>query len=170
MLAAFFTTTDACAKVGSSESDEYDQLLDSVLVGPIPRGTNKFEIRSNAPDHTKIPAKDLIGVTVILIEGFYREDMFLRVGYYVSTEYVGQAPMPAPPKEEGMDIENSEGEEDNDEEEDDAEETENKPMDVVDPAVAVKHINIADVKRNILADKPRVTCLPIDWGSGSASM
>ena len=28
--------------VGSAESEEYDQVLDSILVGPIPVGVNKF--------------------------------------------------------------------------------------------------------------------------------
>ena len=28
--------------VGSPESSEYDQVLDSIMVGPIPPGTNKF--------------------------------------------------------------------------------------------------------------------------------
>ena len=28
--------------VGSPESPEYDQILDSIMVGPIPPGTNKF--------------------------------------------------------------------------------------------------------------------------------
>lgn len=28
--------------VGSAESQEYDQVLDSIMVGPIPVGVNKF--------------------------------------------------------------------------------------------------------------------------------
>lgn len=28
--------------VGSAESSEYDQVLDSIMVGPIPVGVNKF--------------------------------------------------------------------------------------------------------------------------------
>lgn len=31
--------------VGSAESDEYDQELENVLVGPIPVGTNKFVLQ-----------------------------------------------------------------------------------------------------------------------------
>lgn len=28
--------------VGSAESEEYDQLLDCIMVGPVPVGVNKF--------------------------------------------------------------------------------------------------------------------------------
>jgi len=28
--------------VGSAESSDYDQVLDSILVGPVPIGVNKF--------------------------------------------------------------------------------------------------------------------------------
>lgn len=28
--------------VGSAESSEYDQVLDSIMVGPVPVGVNKF--------------------------------------------------------------------------------------------------------------------------------
>jgi hypothetical protein len=171
--------------VGSSESEECDQLLDTVLVGPVPRGTNKFEFRSNPPDATKIPQKDLIGVTVILLEGFYRDHMFIRVGYYVSNEYVGTLPaiMAKPAEDDGMDIEQSEGEnddEDDDEEDDDdvavEEEGNNenkkhsttngktKPPPPQQQPVLPANFSLSDIRRLILADKPRVTFLPVSWG------
>jgi len=174
----FFDVILAHVQVGSSESAEYDQLLDSVLVGPIPPGTNKFEFRCNAPDASKIPNKDLIGVTVILLEGYYRNVMFIRVGYYVSNEYIGSAPLLGAPgtkaeDDQGMDIENSEGEEDDDDEEEDEEEndTENKPVHMTEgaPAPSTRQIPVTEIRRNILADKPRVTCLPVDWGSAAAA-
>ena len=31
--------------VGSAESEEYDQVLDTVLVGPLPAGTHKFVLQ-----------------------------------------------------------------------------------------------------------------------------
>lgn len=36
---------------------------------------------------SRIPEEDLIGVTVILITCSYREQEFVRVGYYVNNEY-----------------------------------------------------------------------------------
>ncbi|KAL7005127.1 Histone chaperone asf1 [Cystobasidiomycetes sp. EMM_F5] len=38
-----------------------------------------------APEH--IPPTDLIGVTVILLSASYSNQEFVRIGYYVNTEY-----------------------------------------------------------------------------------
>jgi histone chaperone ASF1 len=46
--------------------NEYDQELDSVLVGPLPIGVNKFVFRADPPDLSRIPNSEIIGVTVIL--------------------------------------------------------------------------------------------------------
>ena len=40
-----------------------------------------------APTLAQIPAQDLIGVTVVLLTASYREQEFVRIGYYVHTEY-----------------------------------------------------------------------------------
>lgn len=73
--------------VGAAESDQHDQLLDSVLVGPMQVGGYKIVFQADPPDPKKIPTHDLLGVTVILLSCFYREREFIRVGYYVSSEY-----------------------------------------------------------------------------------
>lgn len=53
--------------VGSAESDEHDQMLDSVLVGPMQVGGYKIVFQAEAPDPRRIPPHDLIGVTVRLL-------------------------------------------------------------------------------------------------------
>jgi hypothetical protein len=63
-------------------------------------------------------------VTVVLITCSYREQEFVRVGYYVNNEY---------------------------EEE-------------YDPEHPPRPVDVAKLQRNILADKPRVTRFPINWG------
>jgi histone chaperone ASF1 len=73
--------------VGSAESEKYDQELESVLVGPVPVGVNKFVFQAPAPDATKIPENDLLGVTVVLVTCSYNEKEFIRVGYYVNNSY-----------------------------------------------------------------------------------
>lgn len=73
--------------VGSAESEEYDQVLDTVYVGPVPEGRNKFVFTADPPDPEKIPPNDVVGVTVILLTCAYRNQEFIRVGYYVSNEY-----------------------------------------------------------------------------------
>lgn len=73
--------------VGSAESEEYDQVLDSVLVGPVPAGRHMFVFQADAPNSTLIPESDAVGVTVVLITCTYRGQEFIRVGYYVNNEY-----------------------------------------------------------------------------------
>lgn len=57
------------------------------MVGPVPVGVNSFEFEAAAPLPSRIPSSDLIGVTVILLTCSYNEQEFVRVGYYVNTEY-----------------------------------------------------------------------------------
>lgn len=73
--------------VGSATSDQHDQELDSLLVGPIPVGVNKFIFEADAPDTSRIPDAEILGVTVILLTCSYDGREFVRVGYYVNNEY-----------------------------------------------------------------------------------
>jgi len=73
--------------VGSAESEEYDQVLDTVFVGPVPEGRHMFVFQANPPDPAKIPVADAVGVTVVLLTCSYRGKEFVRVGYYVNNEY-----------------------------------------------------------------------------------
>ncbi|KAL8762647.1 MAG: hypothetical protein Q9184_001401 [Pyrenodesmia sp. 2 TL-2023] len=111
--------------VGSATSSEHDQELDSLLVGPIPVGVNKFIFEADSPDLKRIPTSEILGVTVILLSCSYDDREFVRVGYYVNNEY------------------------DNEEMNDDP------------PAKPV----IEKVRRNVLAEKPRVTRFAIKWDS-----
>ncbi|KAH9879993.1 Histone chaperone asf1 [Plenodomus biglobosus] len=83
--------------VGSATSNEYDQELDSVLVGPLPIGVNKFVFRADPPDLSRIPNSEIIGVTVILLSCSYEDREFVRVGYYVNNEYTDEALALDPP-------------------------------------------------------------------------
>mmetsp|Transcript_28980 Transcript_28980/g.60292 ORF Transcript_28980/g.60292 Transcript_28980/m.60292 type:complete len:212 (+) Transcript_28980:144-779(+) len=73
--------------VGSAEDTKYDQVLDEILVGPIPVGINKFVLTADPPDIAQIPEGDVLGVTVVLVTCSYRDREFVRVGYYVNNEY-----------------------------------------------------------------------------------
>jgi histone chaperone ASF1 len=106
-------------------SSEHDQELDSLLVGPIPVGVNKFVFEADPPNTTRIPATDILGVTVILLSCSYDDREFVRVGYYVNNEYVDPTMNEEPPAKPDMD----------------------------------------KIRRNILADKPRVTRFQIKWDS-----
>ncbi|KAL2023733.1 hypothetical protein VTK56DRAFT_1447 [Thermocarpiscus australiensis] len=115
--------------VGSAQSDQYDQELDSIMVGPIPVGTNKFVFEADPPDTRRIPLDELLGVTVILLTCAYDGREFVRVGYYVNNEY-------------------------------ESEELANDP-----PAKPV----IDKIRRNVLAEKPRVTRFAIKWDSEASA-
>ena len=43
--------------------------------------------QADAPDVGKIPVQDATGVTVVLLTCGYRNQEFIRVGYYVNNEY-----------------------------------------------------------------------------------
>jgi len=85
--------------VGSAESDEHDQMLDSVLVGPLPEGRLKFEFVANAPDPKKIPAQEAVGVTVALLSCSYRDQTFVKIGYFVKNYYIDPELCENPPTE-----------------------------------------------------------------------
>eukprot|EP01001_Neometanema_parovale_P010813 NODE_7047_length_797_cov_417.925816_g6808_i0.p1 GENE.NODE_7047_length_797_cov_417.925816_g6808_i0~~NODE_7047_length_797_cov_417.925816_g6808_i0.p1 ORF type:complete len:156 (-),score=29.07 NODE_7047_length_797_cov_417.925816_g6808_i0:271-738(-) len=84
--------------VGSSESEKYDQVLEDVLVGPIARGPNEFLLSAPAPDHSKIPPEHLLGVTVILLICTFKDQEFIRVGYYVNNDYESEEDRENPPE------------------------------------------------------------------------
>jgi hypothetical protein len=107
----------------SSTRSEYDQELDSLLVGPIPVGVNKFIFEADPPDLKRIPSSDILGVTVILLTCSYDGREFVRVGYYVNNEYDSEELNAEPPA---------------------------KPI-------------VERVRRNVLAEKPRVTRFAIKW-------
>ncbi|EXJ86435.1 histone chaperone ASF1 [Capronia epimyces CBS 606.96] len=111
--------------VGSATSAEHDQELDSLLVGPIPIGVNKFIFEADPPNISRLPPSEIIGVTVILLTCSYDGREFVRVGYYVNNEYDSEELNAEPPA---------------------------KPI-------------FERIRRNVLAEKPRVTRFAIKWDS-----
>ena len=85
--------------VGSAESEKYDQVLDSVFVGPLAPGQYKFVFQADPPNFQAIPPQDVVGVTIILLTCSYRDQEFLRVGYYVNNEYADESLREDPPME-----------------------------------------------------------------------
>ncbi|VFQ75782.1 unnamed protein product [Cuscuta campestris] len=73
--------------VGSAEDETYDQLLESVLGGPVNVGNYRFVLQADPPDPSKIREEDIVGVTVLLLTCSYLNQEFLRVGYYINNDY-----------------------------------------------------------------------------------
>ncbi len=67
--------------VSSPGNEELDQELDDCLVGPVPVGVNSFEFEGSAPDPSKIPPEDVLGVAALILTGSYKDQEFVRVGY-----------------------------------------------------------------------------------------
>ena len=84
--------------VGSAEDSRHDQVLDSVLVGPIRYGPYRFVFQADAPNPSLIPEGDLVGVTVVLLTCSYKDKEFLRVGYYVNVDYTDEELCLDPPE------------------------------------------------------------------------
>jgi histone chaperone ASF1 len=119
-----FTLTLTATSISNSLfSSEHDQELDSLLVGPIPIGVNKFIFEADPPSLSRLPSSEILGVTVILLTCSYDSREFVRVGYYVNNEYDSEELNAEPPV---------------------------KPI-------------IERVRRNVLAEKPRVTRFAIKW-------
>lgn len=137
--------------MGSAEDETYDQLLESVFVGPVNVGKYRFVLQvtitpfnlaisldcyagwietyaettfqADPPEPSKIREEDIIGVTVLLLTCSYAGQEFIRVGYYVNNDYDDEQLKEEPPQKVLLDR----------------------------------------VQRNILADKPRVTKFPINF-------
>uniref|UniRef100_A0A6U4W771 Anti-silencing function protein 1 n=1 Tax=Hemiselmis andersenii TaxID=464988 RepID=A0A6U4W771_HEMAN len=90
--------------VGSAKDEQYDQILDEVAVPP-DVGVNTFEYVVDAPDPSKIPGSEIIGVTVVMVQALYKGKEFLRVGYYVKVDYADLQLREEPPEVERPDVE-----------------------------------------------------------------
>ncbi|KAF9235908.1 anti-silence-domain-containing protein [Melanogaster broomeanus] len=84
--------------VSSPGNEELDQELDDCLVGPVPVGVNSFDFEGIPPDPSKIPTEDVLGVAALILTGSYKEQEFVRVGYYQNTEYDNEEMKESPPQ------------------------------------------------------------------------
>ena len=89
--------------MGSAESERYDQVLDTVLVGPVVTGSYRFVFQADPPDPAKLPVDDIVGVTAILLTCSYRGKEFIRVGYYLNNEYTDEELRENPPSRPQID-------------------------------------------------------------------
>lgn len=76
--------------VGSTESSAHDQLLESVLVGPLLVGPSQFLLKVPAPSFAKLRQGEVLGVTVLLLHALFEGKEFFRMGFYVNNELRGE--------------------------------------------------------------------------------
>jgi hypothetical protein len=152
--------------VGSSESSDYDQPLEEVLVGPVTAGCHKFVLQADAPNPALIPHSPL-GITVVLITCSYQQHEFVRIGYYVNNEYPISI---TNSMEQGTDQHNNNEDDllqprilmpmhDNDDDSmDDVTHPSTPPQ-----SLCSSSMDLTKIVRTTLADKPRVTRFAIPW-------
>jgi histone chaperone ASF1 len=150
--------------VGSAHDSHQDQVLDEILVGPVPVGLNKFVLQADPPDPARLPPDEVLGVTVVLVTCSYCDKEFVRVGFYVNNEYLHPDYMPtlAVPTTDG-----AQGTEGNSTGYSTAslsaaEATNGAIPDK--PLPVYPNLDMSLVQRHILADKPRITKFSISWG------
>ena len=72
----------------TSENQKDDQILNEIEIDPPNQlGQMKFEFVGDAPDISKIPENDVIGVAAILLCCSYNGQEFFRCGYYLNITY-----------------------------------------------------------------------------------
>jgi len=83
--------------IGCASDEKYDQVLDTVVLGPLQYGTMKFTFEANSPTVDLIPPDEILGITAALVTCSFREQEFFRVGYYVSNMYTDPQLIENPP-------------------------------------------------------------------------
>lgn len=83
--------------VGCADDTSKDQELELIEIGPLKKGALRFNFESDPPDFTLIDPNDVWGTTVILLEASYKDQEFVRVGWYVHNYYPLQQLQDDPP-------------------------------------------------------------------------
>ena len=90
--------------IGSAEDKKYDQILETIEIdGPFHLGSMKFEFTGEAPDITKIPESEVLGVTAIILCCSYNNQEFFRCGYYLNNIYDNEEMNMNPPEKVNKD-------------------------------------------------------------------
>jgi len=150
--------------VGSADDESQDQILDTCLVGPCSVGKNRFVLQVPSPEVEKIPKKDLFGVTVLLICCSYRNQEFIRIGYYVKVEHPDvKVSVETVEEIEKGGAEKEDKGEDGEEEEEQEQEGDGEP-DVINQKFDIPdNLDYKFVTREVLDDQPRITRFNIKW-------
>jgi histone chaperone ASF1 len=85
--------------VGSARSRDHDQVLDSIDIGPLSPSTVKFIFDAPAPNLELVPPEDRFEVSALYFSVSYREQEFVRIGYYMRHEYDCEELQNEPPAE-----------------------------------------------------------------------
>ena len=57
---------------------------------PTHLSTYRLFMQTDAPDPSRVPPGELLGVTIVLLTCSYQGKEFVRIGYYVNSDYADQ--------------------------------------------------------------------------------
>uniref|UniRef100_A0AC35TZI1 Histone chaperone asf1 n=1 Tax=Rhabditophanes sp. KR3021 TaxID=114890 RepID=A0AC35TZI1_9BILA len=83
--------------VGSAKSREFDQILDTITFETIPVGVHTVHFEVKHPDISKIPKEDLTGVTAIILDCYYKEQLFMQTSWFCAVNYTTDELIENPP-------------------------------------------------------------------------
>uniref|UniRef100_A0A0K0FI71 Histone chaperone asf1 (inferred by orthology to a D. melanogaster protein) n=1 Tax=Strongyloides venezuelensis TaxID=75913 RepID=A0A0K0FI71_STRVS len=83
--------------VGEPSSRNYDQSLDTIEFEDIPIGIHTVTLEVDHPDVNKIPPKDLVGATAIILDCYYKNQLFSQTSWFVTVEYTDPELVENPP-------------------------------------------------------------------------
>lgn len=86
------------AFVATDGKEENDQILDSLLIGPIREGLHKFQVEAPAPDLTRLRPEDFNDVTVLQLRCKYHDQMFCKISWFVTHSYTDPELCENPPE------------------------------------------------------------------------
>lgn len=94
--------TWAVTFVGSPSNKTYDQVLTKAAIGPLRKDVYTYTIEAPSPDMSKVPVGDILGMTILFINGAWKDQEFIRIGYYIHTYYEDMELREDPPDEPNL--------------------------------------------------------------------
>ncbi|CAK5097411.1 unnamed protein product [Meloidogyne enterolobii] len=74
--------------VATDGKEEHDQVLDSVVIGQVREGRHKFDFEAPAPQLQNLRPEDFMDVTLLLLKCKYRDQLFMKIGWFITHTYI----------------------------------------------------------------------------------
>jgi len=99
-------------------------------------------MEAEPPNLSKIPRDDILGLTALILSCYYKRQEFVRVGYYLTNEYLIENSNPTPSTSANP-----------------------NPLPLPPPSLPPGDVQLDKIRRLVYATEPRVTHWSIQWDS-----